>query len=350
MIGGGVIGLSLAWELRKRGAAVLVLERGELGGEASRAAGGMLAWCDPHLPEPARGLALLSAGYYAEFVEEIEQVSGTTVDLRQFGTIVVDEEAPAAFASECRTLSIGDLTEIEPGLRSGSRSARWWPECSVDPRRLMASLTGACRARGIELKTSVAVTEIVVERQRALGVRSTQGEFYAATVINCAGAWAAEIHSGLEPSPSPTRPVKGQMLALEARGLRHVVRSPDVYLIPRSDGTVVVGATVEEVGFDKTTHPEAIERLRAAAVELFPQLADARAREAWAGLRPASADGLPILGETSLPGFFVASGHFRDGILLAPGTARVMTELVSGKSASTEFASLSPKRFAAAVH
>ena len=188
VIGGGVIGLSLAWELRKRGTAVLVLERGELGGEASRAAGGMLAWCDPHLPEPARGLALLSAGYYAEFVEEIEQVSGTTVDLRQFGTIVVDEEAPAAFASECRTLSIGDLTEIEPGLRSGSRSARWWPECSVDPRRLMASLTGACRARGIELKTSVAVTEIVVERQRALGVRSTQGEFYAATVINCAGA------------------------------------------------------------------------------------------------------------------------------------------------------------------
>ena len=348
LVGGGVIGLSLAWELRKNGATVLVLERGELGGEASCAAGGMLAWCDPHLPEATRGLALLSAGCYAEFVKEIEQASGTTVDLRRIGTIVVDEGTPTAFGSDCRTLSASDLEEIEPGLRSGSRSTQWWPEWSVDPRRLMSGLTASCRLRGVELRTGAAVTEVVIERQRAAGVRSTQGEFRADKVVNCAGAWAGEILCEVEPSPSSTRPVKGQMLALEAQGLRHVVRSPEVYLIPRSDGTVVVGATVEEAGFDKATQPEVIERLRVAAVAVFPQFANSRVRETWAGLRPASADGLPILGETSLSGYFIATGHFRDGILLAPGTARIMAKLVSGEPVSSEFLPLSPKRFAAA--
>jgi len=342
-----VIGLSLAWELRKSGASVLVLERGEIGGEASCAAGGMLAWCDPHLPEAVRGLATLSADCYGEFVAEIEAASGVGVDLRKHGTIVVDEAPPAAFALECLKLRSAELAAMEPGLRVESRSAQWWPEWSVDPRRLMASLSAACRARGVEIRTSVTVTGVVVANGRALGVQSRQGDFLADTAVNCAGAWAGEIDCGMVPSPSPTRPVKGQMLSLEAEGLlRHVVRSPEAYLIPRSDGSLVVGATVEEAGFDKATQPAIIERLRAAAVALVPQLAEARVRETWAGLRPASSDGLPILGETSLPGYFVASGHFRDGILLAPGTARTMARLVRGESVDADLAALSPKRFA----
>ena len=349
--GGGVIGLSLAWELRKRGAAVLVVEKGELGAEASRAAGGMLAWCDPHLPAAVRGLAALSAGCYAEFVDEIEEASGLSVDLRKFGTIVVDEDAPAAFASDCRKLNAQELAEIEQGLRAASRSVQWWPEWSVDPRRLMAGLIGACKAQGVEIMTGLAVTEIAVQQGWAVGARTVEGKFSAKTVVNCAGAWAGQIACGLETSPSPTRPVKGQMLALEAgERLRHVVRSPEVYLIPRSDGSVVVGATVEEAGFDKLTQPEAIERLRAAAVGLIPDLGAARVREVWSGLRPGSPDGLPILGETSLRGYFVASGHFRDGILLAPGTARVMAGLLSGTGADADadadFEALSPRRFA----
>jgi len=132
------------------------------------------------------------------------------------------------------------------------------------------------------------------------------------------------------------------MLALSGgENLRHVVRAPEVYLIPRSDGTVVVGATVEEAGFNKDTEPETIERLRAAAAALVPELGEVR--EVWAGLRPASLDGSPILGETSLPGYFVASGHFRDGILLAPGTARMMAALLAGEGG--EIAALSPRRF-----
>ena len=343
MVGGGVIGLSLAWELRKRGASVLVVERGELGGEASSAAGGMLAWCDPHLPEAARGLAAMSAECYGKFVAEIEEVSGLGVDLRKFGTIAVDQGHPAAFSAPYRKLSAPELAQLEPGLRMGSQTAQWWPEWSVDPRKLMASLSAACRKQGVEVKTGAAVTEVVAGRGRAVGVRTVKGVIPARGVVNCAGAWASEISCGMDPSPSPTRPVKGQMLAVDGGGdLRHVVRAPQVYLIPRSDGTVVVGATVEEAGFDKETLPEAIERLREAAVAFVPKLGGVR--EVWAGLRPRSVDGVPILGETSLPGYFVASGHFRDGILLAPGTAQVMAGLISGEGGGIE--ALSPRRFA----
>ena len=345
-MGGGVIGLSLAWELRKRGASVLVVERGKLGGEASSAAGGMLAWCDPHLPEAARGLAALSAECYGEFAGEIEEASGIGVDLRKFGTIVVDEGEPAAFVEVCRKLGGAELAEMEPGLRVESRSVQWWPEWSVDPRKLMASLSAACRERRVEVRTGVTVIEVVAERRRAVGVRTTSADFRSGSVVNCAGAWASEIACAVQPSPSPTHPVKGQMLAVDGGGdLRHVVRAPEVYLIPRSDGTVVVGATVEDAGFNKETEPESIERLRAAAVALVPGLG--AVREVWAGLRPGSVDGVPILGETSLPGYFVASGHFRDGILLAPATARVMAGLVSGGVG--EFEALAPRRFGAGV-
>jgi glycine oxidase len=350
--GGGVIGLSLAWELRKRGAWVLVLEKGELGCEASRAAGGMLAWCDPHLPEPVRALARLSASCYGDFVREIEEASGLSVDLRRNGTVVIEEGSPAAFAQDCRTISLMELAELEPALNPASTHLQLWPEWSVDPRRLMDALAAACRVRDVETTTGVTITGITSENGRASGVQTTslqtgRGNFSAAQVVNCAGAWAGQIECGLEPSPSPTRPIKGQMLALEAEPqlLHHVIRSPEVYLIPRSDGVIVVGATVEDAGFDKETHPAAIDRLRHAAVKLVPKLASARLREAWAGLRPGSPDNLPVLGETSLPGYFIASGHFRDGILLAPGTSRVMDKILHGERLEDDFAALSPNRF-----
>lgn len=341
-IGGGVIGLSLAWEVRKRGASVLVVERGELGGEASSAAGGMLAWCDPHLPAAAHGLAALSAKVYGEFVREIEDASGVRVDLRKFGSVVVDEGAPALFAEECRTLGAAELAEMEPGLRVGSRKTQWWPEWSVDPRRLMAGLSAACRARGVEVLTGVEVSEVLVEQGRAGGVVIPDGKISGGAVVNCAGAWAAEVACGLEVSPSPMRPVKGQILAMDGGGiLRCVMRAPEIYLIPRSDGSVVVGATVEEVGFDKVVRLEAVDKLRRLALELVPGLEGLK--ESWAGLRPATVDGLPVLGESSLPGYFVAGGHFRDGVLLAPATAKVMSGLIFGEDGG--FEELSPKRF-----
>ena len=162
-----------------------------------------------------------------------------------------------------------------------------------------------------------------------------------AAVINCAGAWAGQIG----PHAFPTRPVKGQMLCVampEKDVVRHVIRTPDVYLIPRTNGRLLIGATVEDAGFNKQTVPETIQKLRKAALELVPKLADARILEAWAGLRPGTPDGLPILGST--PGYFVATGHFRDGILLAPVTAKIMGAIVTGQVPQFELAGFSPAR------
>src|SRR5208282_3688834 len=166
----------------------------------------------------------------------------------------------------------------------------------------------------------------------------------AGLVVNCAGAWAGQIG----PHPFPTRPVKGQMLCVampEKKLVRHVVRAPDVYLIPRSDGRMSIGATAEEAGFDKQTVPETIQKLRQAALELVPKLADARILEAWAGLRPGTPDALPILGATPTPGYFVATGHFRDGILLAPVTAKLMRQMMTGQRPGWDLGAFSAHRF-----
>ena len=352
IIGGGVIGLSLAWELRSRGASALVVEKGALGREASWAAGGMLAWCDPHLPEAARGLARLSRRLYGDFVQGVEATSACDVDLRRLGTILLDEAPPGDLRDICRTITPFELEQLEPRLKPSSNgqspSIQFWPEWSVDPRGLMTALIAACKTQGVDVVTGGSVSRIVVADGRAVGVATASAEFRGGAVVNCAGAWAAKIASGLKISPSPTRPVKGHMLSLKPSHevLQHVVRAPDVYLIPRSDGRIVVGATVEEAGFATEVHPETIERLRAAAVRIVPELASASVQETWAGLRPGSPDGLPILGETDLPGYFVASGHFRDGILLAPGTASVMASVVQGDSVDEALAALSPRRFA----
>jgi glycine oxidase len=174
-------------------------------------------------------------------------------------------------------------------------------------------------------------------------VRTTKTHFEAPVVINCAGAWAAEI----PPQPLPIRPVKGQMLAVVARRglLRHVVRGPDVYLVPRSDGRVLIGSTEEDAGFDKRVDPDTVQRLHQAAAILVAELGEARMLEAWAGLRPTSADGLPVLGRGMFEGYFVACGHFRNGILLAPITARLLAQMVRGETPSLDISPFSPVRF-----
>jgi len=175
-------------------------------------------------------------------------------------------------------------------------------------------------------------------------VATKKTTLYGEKVVNCAGAWSGQIG----PLKLPTRPVKGQMLCLVMPSrdlLKCVVRTPEVYLIPRSDGRLLVGATVEEAGFDKRTVPETIQRLHRAALKLVPKLKDARILEDWAGLRPGTPDNLPILGATSTPGYYVATGHFRDGILLAPITARVMADVIEGRQPDFDLRLFSPARF-----
>lgn len=352
VIGAGIIGLSLAIELRKKGTSVLVVERGQPGREASWAAGGMLADCGIEVPAPLQELATASARMYPEFVHELEDESGLKIDLRDAGTLLVHAAAEVESGQGARataegapsSLSSGSLQELEPALRVPAGTASFLKERSVDPRGLTAAAIGAAKHRAIDFSSGDEVLEVEIAKGKASGVRTAKTSFSGSVVINCAGAWAGQIR----PQPFPTRPVKGQMLcvAMPRRELlRHVVRTPDVYLIPRSDGRLLIGATAEEKGFDKQTVPGTIQKLRQAALALMPELENARILEAWAGLRPGSPDSLPILGTTDTPGYFVATGHFRDGILLAPVTAKVMAEIVAGKPPEFDVRAFAASRF-----
>ncbi len=345
VIGGGIIGLSLAIELRKQGGSILILERGEPGREASHAAGGMLVECSLETPAALQPLAAASARIYPQFVEELQIESGLYVDLRDQGAIVFRppehaHERPGGVAD----LLPAPLAELEPALAEPNRPAFFLNERSVDPRGLSAAALQAAKRHGVDVSSGEEVTAVSLSDRRVSGVFTRKTSFLAPKVVNCAGAWSGQI----APHAFPTRPVKGQMLCLVAPSrnlLNHVVRSPEAYLIPRSDGRILVGTTVEEAGFDKRTNVATIQRLHRAAVALVPELRNAKILEDWAGLRPGTPDSLPILGATATPGYYVATGHFRDGILLAPITARVMAQVIGGKNPDYNLEAFSPARF-----
>ncbi|HLV86522.1 MAG TPA: glycine oxidase ThiO [Candidatus Sulfotelmatobacter sp.] len=343
IVGGGIIGLSLALALRKRRASVLVVERGEPGREASHAAGGMLVDCPLETPAALQSLARASAQMYPEFAHELEMESGGKVDLRDFGTILFASPGDASSLGSEAQLTSAALAELEPALKSEA-GAVFLKERSVDPRALAAAAFKAAKHRGVDFSSGDPVAGIELGNGRVCAVVTAKTSFAANKVVNCAGAWAGQIG----PLAFPTRPVKGQMLCLAMASralLKHVIRSPKAYLIPRSDGRLLVGATVEEAGFDKRTDAETIQRQHRAAIELVPKLAEAKILEDWAGLRPGTPDGLPILGETGTRGYFVATGHFRDGILLAPVTAAIMADIVSGDRPAFDIAAFSAARF-----
>lgn len=336
--------MSLSIALRKRGASVLVVERGEPGREASRAAGGMLVDCPLETPVPLQALATASAAMYPEFAHELELESGMKVDLRDKGTLLFLTDKH----SGSDELMLAQVNQIEPVLadRTIDGPAVYLHERSVDPRALTAAAIRTAKNRGVDFSSGDSVVSVHHSEAKVTGVTTTKTSFAAHKVVNCAGAWAGAI----APIALPTRPVKGQMLCLAMPKrdlLQHVVRTPKVYLIPRSDGRLLIGATVEEAGFDKRTVPSTIQRQHHAALEMIPQLRDAKILEDWAGLRPGTPDALPILGETSIPGYFAATGHFRDGILLAPITAKIMADVIDGRNSGYDLTPFSPSRFAA---
>ena len=339
--GGGIIGVSIALELRERGVQVLVLDRAEPGQEASSAAAGMLAAFDPETPAALCPLAQESARIFPDYVRKLESLSGMQVDLRSQGTIALFDgsSVPAAPAvGTYHKLSADELRRIEPAVAIQGYSAFLVEESSVDPVLLMRAALKAAFAMGIDVRGGTEVTAIRAHGGR-IEVTAGQGRLSAAKAINCRGAW----------SGAPVRPRKGQMLAVRPQdtALEHVVHAPGIYVVPRSSGRLVIGATVEDVGFDKTVEPEIIRDLHRAAVELVPGLASAEVLASWAGLRPGTPDDLPALGETETPGVFTASGHYRNGILLAPITARIMANLCMGKATGFDISAFSPLRFAA---
>ena len=343
IVGAGIIGLSLAIELRKEGLSVLVVEKGEPGREASWAAAGMLVGSGLESPVPLQRLSEASARMYPEFVHELEDESGQKIDLRSEGTILLPDTARDTTLVDGYPLPAA-VEELEPNLAVVSNGTLFLKERSVDPRHIIAASVAAAKHRSVDFSSGDQVLAIEIAGGKTIVVRTNKTQFASGIVINCAGAWAGQI----APHAFPTRPVKGQMLCVampEKNLVRHVIRTPEVYLIPRTDGRLLIGATVEEAGYDKRTVPETIQKLRQSALDLVPKLADGRILEAWAGLRPGTPDNLPILGMTDTPGYFVATGHFRDGILLAPVTAKIMGAIVTGREPEFELAGFSAARF-----
>jgi len=332
--GAGIIGVSLALELRERGRAVLVLDRGGPGGEASSAAAGMLAAADPETPPALRPIAFESARMFPEFVRKLETAGKMQVDFRRAGTIALLPDAPAP--CEYRSLSTDELRRLEPSLKNLGQHAFFVQEDSIDPFLLMQAALAAARNLGVEIRGHAEVKNIRA-RAGATEVLAGADTFLASFVVDCRGAW----------SGAPVRPRKGQMLYVQPQAamLQHVLRAPDVYLVPRSSGKVLIGATVEDVGYDKSVDPATIHALLIAAAKYLPELASAPITQSWAGLRPGTPDGLPILGPTDVPGVFVASGHFRNGILLAPITAKIMANLVEGRPSPLDIGAFAPSRF-----
>ena len=344
VVGGGIIGLSLAIALRKRGARVLIVERGEPAREASHAAAGMLDNSPLEIPRELQSLAAASAKMYPEFVHELQDESGVNIDLREQGTLLV-HPAQRHLPADCAAQDAppDNLAKFEPALRPEHNAVAYLKERSVDPRALGGAALKAAKHRAVDIASGSEVESVLIERERAVGVATRKTEYRARTVVNCAGAWAGQIG----PQKFPTRPVKGQMLAVVGGpAVHHVIRTPGLYLVPRGDGRIVIGSTLEDAGFDKRTNPDTIRQLLEAARRLVPGLRKARILEDWAGLRPGTPDDLPILGATSTPGYFVATGHFRDGILLAPVTAQVMAQIVMGAKPEHDLAAFSADRFA----
>jgi glycine oxidase len=347
IIGGGVIGLSLAWRLRHAGASVLVVEKGEPAREATYAAGGMIAHCDPDIPPELAKMVAVSARMYPEFVAELRAEAFESPDLREQGTIAFFDGHDPPACEGVKTLSDRELSAIEPSL--SLQGAYFLPERSVDPRKLGSALEKAARTSGADFVTGAPVTEVAVLGGRATGVRTAKSFYAAEAVVNCAGAWAAQ----LKPLGVATRPVKGQIVCVIPPAdksesgplLQHVVRTPEVYIIPRSDGRMLLGATVEDVGYDKRVDPNTVKRLVYAATKVVPLMGSMRMHDAWAGLRPGTPDNLPILGATSLKGYYAATGHYRDGIMLAPVTALVMTDVLKGRTPELDLTKFSPQRF-----
>jgi glycine oxidase len=341
--GAGIIGLALALELNARGARVIVLESGAPLAQASTAAAGMLAAHDPENPAELQGLADLSLSLYPAWLDRIASLSGIRVD---FHTSTTLQALPTG--DKQNALAPHALAQLLPQLNTGNRRFAQLQEHSLDPRELASALLAAVRATGIELRAHTPV-RMIRSREGSIEVHTATDAISAAWFIDCTGAWAATW----PPQPQlRVQPRKGQMLSLElppSLPLDLVVRTPQVYLVPRTRGVlagrVVVGATVEDAGYDKTVHAADCDYLHALAAELLPQLADAKILESWAGLRPATPDHLPLIGFLpNAPRRLIAAGHYRNGILLAPATARVMAQILNGEKASVSLHPFSPLR------
>jgi glycine oxidase len=365
VVGGGVIGLTIAWRAAQRGLSVAVIDDGK-SESAWHAAAGMLApVTEVHYGETALlRLNLASAEAYPAFVHELEETTGLATGYRTCGTLAVafDSDDRAALddlaryqeslglkaepltGRECRRLE----PMLSPGVRGGLMAHG---DHQVDNRALVAALRATCDSAGVEWISGMA-SQLTVEGDRAVGVDDHRAE----TVVLAAGAWSNQLTGVPEVDRPPVRPVKGQILRLKmpaqysllSRTIRAIVQGGPVYLVPRTNGEIVIGATVEEQAFDARLTAGGVYELLRDAHEILPGITECELVECTTGLRPGSPDNAPLLGAASLPGLVIATGHYRNGILLAPVTGDSIAELLVTGEAPDLITPFTPQRFTSA--
>ncbi|MFM7426570.1 MAG: glycine oxidase ThiO [Elainella sp.] len=349
VIGGGVMGLAIAVELRLRGAAVTVLSR-DFQQAASHAAAGMLAPQAEALPDgPMAELCRRSQRLYPDWVSKLEDLSGASTHYWACGILMPLFETPGseqlAQASPTERLWL-DRTAIQaaqPGLGSGVIGGWWLPEeGQVDNRALAQVLRQVAEILGVQLREGVGVTAIQQSQGQVMGLATTAGTWRAEQYVLATGAWGQEL------LPLPVQPRKGQMLAVSTQGnpqLHRILYGDHTYIVPRQDGRIVIGATSEAVGFAAGNTPQGLHQLLAGALRLYPALGDLPILESWWGFRPATPDDLPILGASPCSNLTLATGHYRNGILLTPITAQLIADQVWSQQTDPLLAEFSWQRF-----
>jgi glycine oxidase len=358
VVGGGIMGLSVALDLAKSGVNVTVLERAVFGAEASSAAAGMLA---PQLemsgPGPYLDLCLRSRGLYPAWAKELEERSGVDVDYVESGSLSVAFTEAEAYELDGQVawqraaglradfLTAAELKRLEPKVSDKALAGAHHPDDhQVDPTKLLKALSIAAARAGALFRTGY-VRSLVEEKGQVTGADVDGERLTADYVVLAAGSWSGLVAGG-HVDPRVVKPARGQMVGLELRQppTRCFLKSASGYVVPRTDGRVICGSTMELVGYDKRVTAKGVAKILSAAMELIPELAEAAVTSTWSGLRPWSQDGLPLLGDAGVPGLLLATGHFRNGILLAPITAKVIGQLIRNERVSLDLGPFRARR------
>lgn len=369
IIGGGVIGLALARELRRVGGAgkITILEKNPVSGsEASYAAAGMLA---PQAETDGFNdfyyFCRAGCDLYPDFADELLDETGIDIELDRNGTLYLAFTNSDTEEIRCRfewqrsaglaveRLSAAEALKAEPFISPDVREALYFPnDWQVENRKLLEALQEYARLNRIEIIANAEVKSLMIENGKIAGAQTPDSKFRAETVVLTTGAWTSLIETGGHDSPPlllpPIVPIRGQMFGCRTakRLFTKVIYSPRGYIVPRADGRILFGATVENAGFDKTVTASGIDFLREKALEISPSLVNLEMNEKWAGLRPFAADGLPVLGAVAgAQNLFIAAAHYRNGILLAPLTARIMAKKITENADSKYLHVFGAERF-----